>query len=252
MRALISHGTGGGKDLGAPGFGPALRLRLLVGCRLFQVGPGGLAEIDLLARDFFVTGEAGAGAADPSAIDFSGHQKNFEDAVRSLKRGDKPFIDGTEARKSIEDERLSWAARGLLGYLLSKPDDWKVLVNDLECHQVDHVLIPEYNLSHYLKSAHKLFIGAVLVTSDNQAVTGSGTANVVSLCHWYHVPVYLFAESIKFTPKSLPDQLIYYEEQDKTEVDFNFHLKTFSHDFIDLAMVDHIITEMGEITRPAK
>ncbi|MEX1351184.1 MAG: Gfo/Idh/MocA family oxidoreductase [Desulfobacterales bacterium] len=47
-------------------------------------------------------GEAGAGAADPSAIDFSGHQKNFEDAVRSLKRGDKPFIDGTEARKSIE------------------------------------------------------------------------------------------------------------------------------------------------------
>jgi len=32
---------------------------------------------------------------------------------------------------AIEDERLSWAARGLLGYLLSKPDDWKVLVNDL-------------------------------------------------------------------------------------------------------------------------
>jgi hypothetical protein len=34
-------------------------------------------------------------------------------------------------QQAIEDERLSWAARGLLGYLLSKPDDWKVLVNDL-------------------------------------------------------------------------------------------------------------------------
>ena len=34
-------------------------------------------------------------------------------------------------QRAIEDERLSWAARGLLGYLLSKPDDWKVLVNDL-------------------------------------------------------------------------------------------------------------------------
>jgi predicted dehydrogenase len=44
----------------------------------------------------------GAGAADPRAIDFSGHQKNFEDAVRSLKRGEKPLIDGMEARKSIE------------------------------------------------------------------------------------------------------------------------------------------------------
>ncbi len=32
---------------------------------------------------------------------------------------------------AIEDTRLSWAARGLLAYLLSRPDDWKVLVNDL-------------------------------------------------------------------------------------------------------------------------
>jgi len=48
------------------------------------------------------TGVAGAGAADPGAIDFSGHQKNFEDAVRSLTAGKKPLIDGKEARKSIE------------------------------------------------------------------------------------------------------------------------------------------------------
>ena len=32
---------------------------------------------------------------------------------------------------AVEDTRLSWAARGLLAYLLSRPDDWKVLVNDL-------------------------------------------------------------------------------------------------------------------------
>ena len=48
------------------------------------------------------TGAAGAGAADPKAIDFSGHLKNFEDAVRALKAGKKPLIDGSEARKSIE------------------------------------------------------------------------------------------------------------------------------------------------------
>lgn len=29
-------------------------------------------------------------------------------------------------RKTLQDVELSWAARGLLGYLLSKPDDWKV------------------------------------------------------------------------------------------------------------------------------
>ena len=48
------------------------------------------------------TDGAGAGAADPKAIDFSGHQKNFEDTVRSLKGGRKPLIDGEEARKSVE------------------------------------------------------------------------------------------------------------------------------------------------------
>jgi len=48
------------------------------------------------------SGAAGAGAADPKAIDFSGHQKNFEDAVRALKAGRKPLVDGLESRKSIE------------------------------------------------------------------------------------------------------------------------------------------------------
>ncbi len=35
-------------------------------------------------------------------------------------------------QSAVEDTRLSWAARGLLAYLLSRPDDWKVLVNDLK------------------------------------------------------------------------------------------------------------------------
>jgi predicted dehydrogenase len=48
------------------------------------------------------SGARGAGAADPTAIDYVGFQRNFEDAVRSLKKGTKPLVDGTEARKSIE------------------------------------------------------------------------------------------------------------------------------------------------------
>ena len=50
----------------------------------------------------------------------------------------------------------------------------------------------------------------------------------------------------------MADQFIYNEEQDKTEADFTFHIKTFSHDFINLAMVNHLITELGEIPGPAK
>jgi len=47
--------------------------------------------------------------------------------IRAPRRDRFLIID----QRAIEDERLSWAARGLLAYLLSKPDDWKVLVNDL-------------------------------------------------------------------------------------------------------------------------
>ena len=34
----------------------------------------------------------------------------------------------------FSDAQLSWEARGLMGYLLSKPDDWKVRFYDLVAH----------------------------------------------------------------------------------------------------------------------
>lgn len=34
----------------------------------------------------------------------------------------------------IEDKRLSWGARGLLEYMLSKPDDWKFYMSELTSH----------------------------------------------------------------------------------------------------------------------
>ena len=44
---------------------------------------------------------AGAGAADPKAIDFSWHQRNFEDAITALRSGHPPAIDGHQARRSV-------------------------------------------------------------------------------------------------------------------------------------------------------
>jgi len=44
---------------------------------------------------------SGAGSADPSAIDFSWHQKNFEDAIQSLLDGHATAINEPEGRCSI-------------------------------------------------------------------------------------------------------------------------------------------------------
>jgi len=44
---------------------------------------------------------AGAGAADPKAIDFRWHQHNFVDVVESIRAGRPPSIDGHEARRAV-------------------------------------------------------------------------------------------------------------------------------------------------------
>ena len=44
----------------------------------------------------------GAGAADPSAIDFSWHQKNFEEVLDAIREGRKIPADAYEGRKSVE------------------------------------------------------------------------------------------------------------------------------------------------------
>jgi len=50
----------------------------------------------------------------------------------SIVRAPRPEANFYVLSKSIsEDSRLSWAARGLLVYLLGKPDNWKISVESL-------------------------------------------------------------------------------------------------------------------------
>ncbi|MEO1858076.1 MAG: Gfo/Idh/MocA family oxidoreductase [Rubritalea sp.] len=44
---------------------------------------------------------AGLGANDPNAINFIGHQKNFEEVVAAIKEGREPSVSGNEARKAV-------------------------------------------------------------------------------------------------------------------------------------------------------
>lgn len=44
---------------------------------------------------------AGLGANDPKAINFLGHQRNFEDVVSAIQAGREPSVGGHEARKAV-------------------------------------------------------------------------------------------------------------------------------------------------------
>lgn len=52
---------------------------------------------NLMATD----GAQGLGANDPNAINFTGHQRNFEEVVNSIKEGRSPSVDCHEARKAV-------------------------------------------------------------------------------------------------------------------------------------------------------
>ncbi len=43
------------------------------------------------------------------------------------------------AKDIVNDERISWKAKGMLAYLLSKPDDWQVYVTDITNHGKDGI-----------------------------------------------------------------------------------------------------------------
>lgn len=54
--------------------------------------------------------------------------------IRTVKR-ETPFVQIDKS--CLEDTSLSWKAKGLLAYLLSRPDDWKVYIEDLKSRSTD-------------------------------------------------------------------------------------------------------------------
>ena len=64
-------------------------------------------------REKFAVGGIAAGAADPAAIDFGWHQRNFEDAISAFKEGRQPSVDGREARRAVELIQRIYQAAGI-------------------------------------------------------------------------------------------------------------------------------------------
>ena len=52
--------------------------------------------------------------------------------LRISKDKENPYV--MINKNVMQDERLSWKARGLMGYLLSLPDDWVLYTEELEKH----------------------------------------------------------------------------------------------------------------------
>jgi len=120
------------------------------------------------------------------------------------------------------------------------------ILND---NQIDFEVIPEYDLVHYFDKITKLFIGTQALTNDNQLICDPGTSNIVSECHIHNIPILLFLKTLKFSHYPAVEQNIrknsYKDKHDGVEYSFSIH----SNDIIKLELINHIITEKGEITK---
>lgn len=117
--------------------------------------------------------------------------------------------------------------------------------------KMNHEVIPEYNLSNYVEKANKFFLGTISITPDNKAVCPLGAAEVVSLCHLNKVPIYLFANSLKFSHKPSCDHHIHEKKANRLEGRTSYSMTVHSHCLVDLVHVDFIVREDGVIPRAA-
>jgi translation initiation factor 2B subunit (eIF-2B alpha/beta/delta family) len=113
--------------------------------------------------------------------------------------------------------------------------------------KIDHEVIPEYNLSNFITKANKFFLGSISITPDNKAVCPLGAAEVVSLCHLNKIPIYLFANSLKFSHKASSRHRIHEKTESRLDGQTSYAMTIHSHCLVDLEHVDFIVREDGVI-----
>ena len=122
------------------------------------------------------------------------------------------------------------------------------ILSILNENQINFEVIPEYDLVHYFDKITKLFIGTQALTNDNFLICDPGTSNIVSECHIHNIPIVLFLKTLKFSHYPATDQNIlkntFQDEHDGIKYDYSIH----SNDIINLKLVNHIITEQGELS----
>lgn len=117
----------------------------------------------------------------------------------------------------------------------------------LKEHDIPHIVIPAFNLDHYVGKANKILLGGVSVTRDLKVVAPVGTSTTLSLCRHNGIKSYLFANSFHFSHGLAESQRIYRADQKIASSRTTYKLTTHSHDLVDMELIDVLIDEDGVV-----
>ena len=111
--------------------------------------------------------------------------------------------------------------------------------------EIPHMVIPAFNLCHYVGEANKILLGAVSVTRDLKVVAPVGTSTTLGLCRFNSIKSYLFASSFHFSHGLGDSQQIHRQESDVAASRTTYQITTHSHDLVDIDLIDFLIDENG-------
>ncbi len=118
----------------------------------------------------------------------------------------------------------------------------------LRQEEIPHMVIPAFNLCHYVDQGNKILLGAVSVTRDLKVVAPVGTSTTLSLCRFNNIKSYLFANSFHFCHGLGDSQRIHQEESDVSSSRTTYQLTTHSHDLVDMDLIDVLVDENGIVS----
>lgn len=128
------------------------------------------------------------------------------------------------------------------------PDRTRQTIQAMRNAGIEYFVTPAHNLSHHIEEATKIFVGGMTVTKDQKIVAPVGTAGTVSICRLHDVKVHLFANTLHFSHRNSTEQNIFKVKEDAQIGMVDFSLTTHSHDLVSLGFIDHIVTEIGEVS----
>lgn len=111
--------------------------------------------------------------------------------------------------------------------------------------EIPHMVIPAFNLCHYVEQANKLLLGAVSITRDLKVVAPVGTSTTLSLCRFHGIRSYMFANSFHFSHGLGDSQQIHRQESDVASSRTTYQITTHSHDLVDIDLIDSVVDENG-------
>ena len=132
---------------------------------------------------------------------------------------------------------------------LGKTSDSITFAHELK---IPYKVVPSYMLSYLDETVDMAFFGAVTLQHGGQFVMDPGCKSVISHLHFEKKPIYIFLTTSKFSLWTIQSHQreIYVKSHMRKHylTDIEFERIKFSHDRVDLKLIDYTVTEKGIFT----